>query len=409
MISGEEEAVTAIAECFAARGVRTKRLLVSHAFHSPRMDPMLEEFRSVAESVSFSRPKVALVSNVTGELAGDEVSTAEYWVKQVRGCVRFADGVRTLGQAGVGRFVELGPKPTLLGLVPASLGETQGREAVLLASLRPELGSETQAVFEALSGYYAHGGSVDWKGVFPQGGRRVELPTYAWQRQRYWLESSGLQGRSGEATGHPLLGVRVPAAGSQAVYESVVSRVEEAWLYDHRAMGKALVPGAGLAELMRAAGEQAFETSAIEVSGVVFQAPLMLPERGGQRVQVVLEQGEDGAQATVYSQAASAKVEDTWTPHASAQVRPARDVAGAKVDWASVEQRCTEAVDVERVYEEFAALGMEYGPCFRGLRFLARGEGEVLGKVELPEGVVAAEHYGFIRRCSMRRFRRSSA
>jgi acyl transferase domain-containing protein len=187
VISGAEDAVMRIAEGFASRGIRTKRLEVSHAFHSPLMEPMLEEFRRVAESVPYGRAELPLVSNVSGTLSTGEVSTAAYWVGHVRAAVRFADGVQTLHTSGVKRYVELGPKATLLGLVSSCVAGEEPDELLLVPSLRAER-SEDVAVLEALGALHAHGASVDFQGVFPSGGRRVELPTYAWQRQRYWLE-----------------------------------------------------------------------------------------------------------------------------------------------------------------------------------------------------------------------------
>src|SRR5262249_34662415 len=152
------------------------------------------------------------------------------------------------------RFLEVGPKATLLGLVPACLPEDAQKNLLLLSSLR-EGRPEPEAICEALGGYHAHGGVVDWTGVFPQGGQRVALPTYPWQRQRYWL-STRLHPRSGEATDHPLLGSRVSMAGPEAVYETILSLAEHPWLEDHRIAGEVIVAGTVLAELVRAAGEQ---------------------------------------------------------------------------------------------------------------------------------------------------------
>jgi acyl transferase domain-containing protein len=152
VISGAEDVVLSIAEGFARRGVRTKRLVVSHAFHSPLMDPMLSEFRQVAESVTYLEARLPLVSNVTGAVAGPEIRTSTYWVRHVREAVRFGDGVGALQKEGVGRFLEVGPKATLLGLVPASMTEAQREEALMWPSLRANRG-ESEAMLEALGGY----------------------------------------------------------------------------------------------------------------------------------------------------------------------------------------------------------------------------------------------------------------
>ncbi len=192
VIAGTAEPVQAIAAAFSARGVRTKSLRVSHAFHSPLMQPMLEAFGRVAESITYHPPSLPLISNLSGKLVTNEVSAPGYWVRHVREAVRFADGVRALAEAGAGTLVEVGPKATLLGLVPACL---PGAEPALVASLRAGR-DEAASVLEALGGIWAAGGAVTWTSIFSATGRRVSLPTYPWQRQRYWAEVNARRRRS---------------------------------------------------------------------------------------------------------------------------------------------------------------------------------------------------------------------
>jgi acyl transferase domain-containing protein/surfactin synthase thioesterase subunit/D-arabinose 1-dehydrogenase-like Zn-dependent alcohol dehydrogenase/acyl carrier protein len=184
VISGDEAKVAALVSELAGRGVRTRILKVSHAFHSPLMEPMLAEFRQVAESIRYRAPAIPIVSNLTGQLGADLLCSADYWVQHVRQAVRFADGVQALGAAHVRTFVELGPKSTLLGLIPACLPDA---DVVLVPSLHAER-SEPESALAALGGLWGQGGSVDWKGVFPGGGLRVELPSYAFERQLYWVQ-----------------------------------------------------------------------------------------------------------------------------------------------------------------------------------------------------------------------------
>src|SRR6266542_4432464 len=220
VISGEAGEVTAIAEAFAGRGVRTKRLEVSHAFHSPLMEPMLAEFRRAAESIEYRAPERPLVSMLTGRLAGPELGTAEYWERHVRDAVRFGDGIAALHGAGVTQYVEMGPKATLLGLVPACL-PVDAPDAALLACR-----NEPASVLAALGGHYVRGGAVDWTRLFAAGSRAVPLPTYPWQRQRHWFDEAPPSARAGDTTEHPLLGVQLALAGPGlgSVYESLLSR-----------------------------------------------------------------------------------------------------------------------------------------------------------------------------------------
>ena len=252
VISGDEQAVLAIAAECTERRVHTRRLRVSHAFHSPTMQPMLAAFSQVAESIVYQRPSRPLISNLSGNLDDGETATPDYWVRHVREAVRFAAGVKALHAAGATTFLEVGPRSTLLRLIPDCLPEAE--PTTLIASLRA--GSEESAsMLAALGSLWSGGSSVTWTGVFPAGGRRVLLPTYPWQRQRYWLEAPEAAEalRGARTTSHPLLGRRVPVAGSGAVFESVLGLSTQAWLGDHKVAGQIVVPGAALAELLLAA------------------------------------------------------------------------------------------------------------------------------------------------------------
>jgi acyl transferase domain-containing protein/NAD(P)-dependent dehydrogenase (short-subunit alcohol dehydrogenase family)/acyl carrier protein len=391
VISGVSAEVLAVAELLSSRGVRTKRLEVSHAFHSALMDPMLDELRAVAESVHYGPATIALVSNLSGGLSRGEQSTAEYWVRHVRDAVRFADGLHALEAYGVRKYVELGPRATLLGLVPSCLAEPS--DVALVTSLRSER-SESETVLEALGALYASGVNVEWKGVFPEGGRGGSLPTYPWQRQRYWLEPRTTESRAGEPTGHPLLGVRVSMPGVDSVYEAVWSRAEAGWLYDHVVSGRVLMPGAGLAEVIRAAGEHRFEGEAVEVRSVVFQSPLVLPEHGGCRVQVVVKEEEGRVEASVYSHASGASASGEWTLHATGEVHRSSSSSSVTLDLPALRARCSDAVDVATAYETLASVGLQYGSAFRGMRRLWKGSDEIVGELEVPSGVEEAARYG---------------
>ncbi|MFC5813399.1 acyltransferase domain-containing protein, partial [Streptomyces heilongjiangensis] len=188
VVSGEADAVEVVAGRFRAEGRRVTALRVSHAFHSPLMEPMLAEFRAVAESLTYDAPAIPVVSSLTGTTATpDELGDPEYWVRHVRQTVRFADAVRSLAARGVTRHLELGPDGTLTTLAPASLDQPEA--TFLVPALRKDR-TETLALFTALTGLHAHGATVAWDAVLP-GGRRVDLPTYAFQHQRYWLADQG--------------------------------------------------------------------------------------------------------------------------------------------------------------------------------------------------------------------------
>ncbi|MET9500045.1 type I polyketide synthase, partial [Streptomyces sp. NPDC006552] len=187
VIAGAEAVVTAVAEALKQQGRRTSRLRVSHAFHSPLMEPMLDAFRAVAERITYAVPSISVVSNVTGRLATEaELTSAEYWVRHVRHAVRFADGVDTLASEGVTRFLEIGPDSTLTALAQNCVPD--GGASLFVPMFRKDE-PEHATVLRAMTQLHADGGEIDWTAVLRTGGgaRAVELPTYPFQRRRYWL------------------------------------------------------------------------------------------------------------------------------------------------------------------------------------------------------------------------------
>ncbi|WP_438827426.1 type I polyketide synthase, partial [Streptomyces otsuchiensis] len=183
VVSGSEETIAALAARWAGEGRRTRRLTVSHAFHSALMEPMLADFAAVTAKLDFADPVVPVVSNLTGEVAEPGLmSNPEYWVRQVRQAVRFADGVARLRDQGVSRFVELGPDGVLCAMAQQTFAD-----AVFAPVLRKDR-DDTATALTALARLWASGAEVDWRSLLPEG-RRVELPTYAFQRERYWPEA----------------------------------------------------------------------------------------------------------------------------------------------------------------------------------------------------------------------------
>ncbi|MEU8787757.1 acyltransferase domain-containing protein, partial [Streptomyces sp. NPDC048637] len=186
VVSGEESAVAEIAGRFESEGRKVKRLRVSHAFHSPLMEPMLDDFRVVAESVAYAEPRIPVVSNVTGTLAtAEDLTSPDYWVRHVRDAVRFADGIRWLEEHEVTRFLEIGPDGTLTAMAQNCLSAP---DLQLVATMRKDR-RESEALLAAVSGMFVNGATVQWQSLFP-GARRVELPTYAFQHERFWPNSS---------------------------------------------------------------------------------------------------------------------------------------------------------------------------------------------------------------------------
>ncbi|MCX2953665.1 type I polyketide synthase [Lentzea sp. NEAU-D7] len=381
VLSGVEGPTLAVAEEFRARGRRTKRLQVSHAFHSVLMDPMLAAFEEVARSLDYREPAIPVVSNVTGRPAS-ELTDPLYWVRHVRDTVRFADGVRELEAAGVTRFVELGPD----GVLSAMGHDCASDAAVFVPLLRKDRG-ERQSAEAAFGRLVAAGVTVDWEAFFAgTGARRTELPTYAFQRERYWLESGPVSGDAAglglTTTEHPLLGATVTTAdGDGLICFGRLSRTAQPWLADHTVLGAVLVPGAALIEMAVRAGD---ELGCPRVAELTLAAPMVLPDQGGLAVQVVVgAAAEDGGrEVAVYSRRADASVEEPWTQHAAGVLTPDESRPPAAVAWPPAD---AEVLEVEGLYADLEATGLSYGPVFQGLTSAWLRDAEIFAEVVLPD------------------------
>ncbi|MBB4783432.1 SDR family NAD(P)-dependent oxidoreductase [Streptomyces rapamycinicus NRRL 5491] len=381
VVSGVASVVEVVAAEWEARGRRVRRLRVSHAFHSCLMEGVLEDFRRVAESVEYGVPRIPLVLNVSGRVGVP--GGAEYWVRHVREAVRFHDGVRALEAEGVATFVELGPDGTLSGMVQDGVSGA-GVSVPVLRRDRPEPESLLAAVARA----YVRGVPVDWCAVL--GGPRVQpvdLPTYPFQRTRFWLEpSSGADTASAglSPADHPLLAAAVPLADSSAVVlTGRVSRHTQPWVADHVVLDRVLLPGAACVELALRAGD---EVGCGRVEELTLEAPLVVPDGGGVRLQVVVGGADEvGARSVeVFSCGEGVSSGVPWVRHASGVLR-AVGVAGS-VGVGVWPPEGAESVVVDGLYERLAGLGYGYGPVFRGLRAAWRLGEEIYAEVELPPG-----------------------
>ncbi|ORV85986.1 polyketide synthase [Mycobacterium interjectum] len=379
VISGAQEAAAAVADRLRADGRRVHQLAVSHAFHSPLMDPMIDEFGTVAAGLTVGKPTIPIVSNVTGQLAGDDFASPAYWKRHVREAVRFADSVRFVHSVGANRFLEVGPGGGLTAAIEESLPDTPVITMSALRKDRPEPATLTNAVAQG----FVAGMDVDWRAALGTGGF-VELPTYAFERRRFWLSGDGAPADAaglGLAAGeHALLRavVELPASGG-VVLTGRLSPTAQGWLNDHAVGGVVLFPGAGFVELAIRAGD---EVGCGIVDELNLAAPLVLPAAGSVAVQVVVG-GPDDAGARAVSVFSRAEAGSGWSLHAEGVLRAGSVQPGADLSaWPPVG---AVPVDIGDGYEQLAERGYGYGPAFRGLRSMWRRGDEVFAEVELPE------------------------
>uniref|UniRef100_UPI0038B636C3 SDR family NAD(P)-dependent oxidoreductase n=1 Tax=Saccharopolyspora aridisoli TaxID=2530385 RepID=UPI0038B636C3 len=416
VLAGDEAAVLAMSERW-----KSTRLKVSHAFHSPLMDPMLEDFRAAISGVSFQEPVIPLVTGRVPNFSGNrgrefsggrgpeyggfpgsdfsgnrgpeygsnpgfdgDVTSPEFWVRHVRETVRFADSVRALGERGVNAFLELGPD----GVLSAMAAESAPEDSVLVSTLRKDRG-DGAAVLSALAGLHVAGVDVDWTPFFSgTRAQQVDLPTYAFQRQRFWprlpagradVRAAGLA-----AVEHPLLGAAVELAGSDGfLFTGRLSLDAHSWLDDHVVAGRVLFPGTAFLELALRAGD---EVSCDQVEELMLAAPLVVPERGAVQLQVSVGAADEfGRRPIAVLSRPEGGTDLPWVEHASGVLGlRGQDGPGDLEAWPPAG---AVPADVDSGYERFAEAGFNYGPVFRGLRSVWRRGDEVFAEVALPEGV----------------------
>src|SRR5690606_3911608 len=352
---------------------------VSHAFHSALMEPMLDEFREVARTLTFHPPQIPVISNLDGTPAGERLTDPEYWVAHVRQSVRFSEGVAALAEAGVVTCLEVGPGRALSGLGPQTTGDTI---TYIPTSGRRE-DSEARALVTAVGRAYARGTDVDWDAFYaPLQPRRVDLPTYPFQRRRYWLTLK--PAGTGDATGfgqlaggHPLAGALVPVPGEELVLTGQVSLKTHPWLADHTILGTALLPGTAWVDLALHAGAQAGCPTLRELT---LHAPLPLTHDPVALHVTVEAPHEDGDRTlTIHSRTA----DGAWTQHAGVTVTPRTAPARGLDAWPP--QGATPA-DLDGFYDRLAEQGVTYGPLFQGMSAAwTTPDGTVYAEVTLPE------------------------
>ncbi|MFI9276299.1 polyketide synthase dehydratase domain-containing protein, partial [Kitasatospora sp. NPDC052896] len=356
------------------------------------MEPMLAEFRAVVERVTFGVPTLPIVSTLTGRpVAEGELGDPEYWVRHVRHAVRFADAVQALAAEGVTAFLEVGPG----GLTAMAQETLADSGAVTVPALRADR-PEDVAFTTALAQLHAHGVALDWEAVFAgRGARRVDLPTYAFQRRHYWLDAPAAPGDVTSAglvsAEHALLGAAASLPDGGVLLTGRLSLATHAWLADHAVSGVTLLPGTAFLEMAVRAGD---ETGCGQVEELTLAAPLVLPEQGAVQIRVTVGAAGAAARRTleIHSRAEDSSGPDApWTCHATGVLSEAGHVASLDTANPAVWPPAgATAVDVDGCYERLAEAGFGYGPVFRGLRGVWRHGAELLAEVALPEDVSVA-------------------
>jgi len=377
VISGDEQACLALAGQFEQRGRRARRLTVSHAFHSPLMEPMIEDLAAHLATMTFHAPKLTAQTDLGAERSWSEPS---YWTDQARHAVDFAPMIGRLESSGIGAYLEIGPQPVLSAMIRSCLAAADTAVTATAAKRQSEL----DGFLLGLGAAFTAGLDVDWTAL-TEGGRAIELPTYAFEDENYWLlpptapadvAKAGLR-----AIEHPLLSAAVDVAeGGPLVATGRAGLADLPWLADHAVAGSVVVPGAAVLDLVLEIGRHAGFDSVAEL---VFDAPLVLPAEGVLALQAVANPSDGTVRVF-----ARAEDDAEWTCHASARLDAAGSALASAPDsgWAASWPPANAApIDFDDAYERLADLGYAYGPAFRGVVAAWRLGDDLYVEAELPQ------------------------
>jgi acyl transferase domain-containing protein/acyl carrier protein len=409
VISGGLDSLDEVTRSLAEQGLTVKRLAVSHAFHSPLMEAVFDEFREVLAGIRFREPSLTLISNVTGKAARTaEISNPEYWVRHIGDPVNFEAGMTAVERRGRHVFIEIGPSRALTAMARQCVAPQDHGWVTSLA--RDD--QDGTAVREAVAQAYTLGLPVSWTG-FHQGreGRKVTLPGYAFDRKRYWLPLKGKRHGLGgaAATGparHPLLGEEVTspeqrAAGSRE-FSALLRANSPAYLADHLVLGRVVFPGTGYLETILALQDAVYGDTHRAIEDAVVLEPLFLSEDEPSEVRTVLTAAADGAAAVRIVSREAGKDGVIERVHLTALL-PAAGIAAESDAAAQAARRVTEltgaagepdeTLSADAVYAAYAAAGLDYGPEFRRISRVDRyGDGLAIGTLRAGLDASPVEH-----------------
>ncbi|MFE2521791.1 SDR family NAD(P)-dependent oxidoreductase [Streptomyces mirabilis] len=390
VVSGEPQALEELKAQFESEGIRARMVAVDYASHGPQVDRLETEIREVLSGISPRRGRMPMVSSMSGETLTGEELDAGYWYDSLRNTVHFDPAVRTLAKQGHQVFIEVSPHPVLTGAITDTLEEVAEVGTVpgaVCGTLRRDDDSAARIV-TSLAEAWTQGAPVDWTKVLPAA-ECVELPTYAFQHERYWPKAVAASGGDASSLGlgslaHPLLSAVVELAdGAGVVCTGRLSVRTHPWLSDHRVGGVTLLPGTGFVELAVQAGDL---VGCGVLEELTLQAPLVVPDSGaGVQVQVAVGSEEAGGRRSVEVYSRTDGAGETWVRHATGALAPAGRAVDAGDEFAVWPPHGASTVDVGGMYEALAAASYEYGPVFQGLKAVWRRDGEVYAEVALAQ------------------------
>jgi acyl transferase domain-containing protein/thioesterase domain-containing protein/acyl carrier protein len=381
--SGDPVLLEQIAQSLEERGIYNRFLQVNYAFHSRQMEPAKADLLRTLGAVETMPAQIPLWSTVTGKRTDGMNMTAGYWWRNVRKPVHFSAAIQALIIHGHSCFLELNAHPAVTPAISETLAQAATSGAVLFSLRRNE--PELVTIFENLAALHLAGSPVSWKSVFPAAGKEIALPLFPWQRERHWHEPITSRAVRLNAPAHPLLTAKIDAA--IPTWNTWLDLNAKPWLKDHRIENHIVFPGAGYVETALAVGALHFPDSQLEIEDVEFLRALHLPEgKEAIQLQTVYSARDSSVTFSTHENA----LEADWNRNATAKIRARVQIVPPQLDLKRLKASLPEHLSTDQVYATSTRRGLLYGPMFRAIDAVWRRDGEALGRICLPQPLVAS-------------------
>jgi len=387
VISGQPESINEIKPVFEKNNIEIRKLNVSHAFHSSMMKPMISPFEKFAQTLNYYSPKITIYSNLTGDKVTNEIADHQYWCKHILNPVQFYSCIKKLSEDNVKVFLEIGPKPTLLGMAQLFVPEDKG---LWLPSLRYGH-DEYERMFLSLSELYKQGANIDWHNIDKDYKRKtVQLPNYPFQKQRCWrpenLSSNFLYKQNYI---HPLLGEKKSTPlckNNEIIYETILNPNKTDFLDHHSVFDMIVFPAAGHVEMILAAGFETFKTKDLVISDFFIQNALILPHDEPKTVQIILTPKDNLQYFFQIFSLENDTQNDEWIFHTSGFISKIYNDVPKTKKIEEIISQCENEISIDYYYEEVKNAGIEHGEKFQSLKKImySQDKNQIIGKIQLP-------------------------
>ncbi|KPA09302.1 polyketide synthase [Candidatus Magnetomorum sp. HK-1] len=388
VVSGLPDIIQKVASIFKAQDIEVQNLSVSHAFHSPMMTTMIPDFEKFAKTLQLNSPKISIYSNLTGEKATQAIGSPDYWCNHILNPVKFYSCMKGMSHEQIDVYLEIGPKPILLGMGRYCLPDDKGE---WIPSLRYGH-DEIQIMFNALSRLYTKGANINWKNVYKDANRQtIQLPNYPFQKQSYWKLDDLTVKRSYQIKEniHPLLEEKKRTAvckNNEIIYETILHSSKTSFIAHHQVFDMIVFPAAGHVEMILAAGVDVFKTSDLVISDFIIHRALIIPQDAPLTVQLVLTP-EDQLQ---YSVQLFSLEKENWIHHTSGLILQSTQNLQQPKDINQLISHCLNEISIDDYYQQAKDVGILHGEQFQALKNIWQNKdsNKFLGKIQLPSALI---------------------